>query len=98
MSSVQQMLAEDELANILSTIGSDFDRKGELTIKFKIATKNGVILINSSVKATLSEPERLPTQMFLDDEGNLGRRDPRQPPLPSFVDADVLNSRRNAQQ
>jgi hypothetical protein len=108
MSSIQQMLAESdrgkllddaeyELATILAAIGSDFDRKGEISIKFKVTTKNGVIIINSSVTAKLSEPERLPTMMFLDDNGNLGRKDPRQPVMPSVVDADTLNNRRTQQ-
>jgi len=84
--------------DILDAITVDYERTGEITIKLKLSTKNGVVQILPTLDHKLSKPERNPTQMFLGEDGSLSRRDPRQPVMPSVVDADEVNRRRGGTQ
>ncbi|MET3925571.1 HKD family nuclease [Devosia sp. 2618] len=86
--------AEDAIEEILTALSDEHDRTGEVTIKVKFKTKNGAVQIMPELAHKLSKPERLATVMFLSDDGELTRRDPRQPVMPSVVDADELNRRR----
>lgn len=69
---------------------------GEITLKLKVKSKSeGVYTIIPTL--TVKKPERPRTEMltFYDEQsGELIRRDPRQPDLPSVVLADELNNRR----
>ena len=87
--------ADTAIQAILDALSLDYERTGEVTIKVKFTTKNGAVQILPSLDHKLSKPERLPTIMFLDQEGTLTRRDPRQPVMPSVVEADELNRRRD---
>jgi hypothetical protein len=86
--------AEDAIEEILTALADEHDRTGEVTIKVKFKTKNGAVQIMPELTHKLSKPERLATVMFLNDNGELTRRDPRQPLHPSVVEADELNRRR----
>lgn len=105
MSSIQNIIAEadrgqllqdaeDAIEEILAALADEHDRTGEVTIKVKFKTKNGAVQIMPELSHKLSKPERLATVMFLNDNGELTRRDPRQPVHPSVVEADELNRRR----
>lgn len=61
----------------------DHQKDGELVLKFKFTPeKGGQILILDSFKATVPEADRMKTIMYVQRDGSLGRRDPRQPELP----------------
>lgn len=107
MSSIQNIIAEADrgqlltdadyaIEEILTALADDYERSGELTIKVKFKTKNGAVQIMPELNHKLSKPERVTTLMFLTDGGELSRRDPRQPVMPSVADADELNRRRAA--
>lgn len=102
MSSIQNIIAEADrgqlrvdtdfaIEEILTALADDYERTGEVTIKVKFKTKNGVIQILPELSHKLSKPDRVVTFMFLTDDGDLSRRDPRQPVMPSVVDADFNN-------
>ena len=86
--------AEVAIEEILTALADEHDRTGEITVKIKFKTKNGAVQILPELAHKLSKPERLATVMFLNDDGELTRRDPRQPVHPSVVDADEINRRR----
>jgi hypothetical protein len=103
MSSIQNIIAEADrgqlledaemaIQEILTALADEHDRTGEVTIKVKFKTKNGAVQIMPELQHKLSKPERLATVMFLNDDGELSRRDPRQPVMPSVVEADFANS------
>ncbi|WIY54125.1 hypothetical protein O9Z70_06285 [Devosia sp. YIM 151766] len=105
MSSMQNIIAEADrgqlltdadyaIEEILTALADDYERSGEITIKVKFKTKNGAVQILPELTHKLSKPERVTTLMFLTDNGELSRRDPRQPVMPSVADADELNRRR----
>lgn len=91
-----QLMEDADIAvtDIVDAISSDYERTGEITIKLKLTTKNGVVQVLPSLDHKLSKPERNPTQLFIGEDGELSRRDPRQPTMPSVVDADEVNRRR----
>lgn len=95
-----QLLDDAEMAieEILTALSNEHDRTGELTIKVEFKTKNGAVQIMPELTHKLSKPERLATVMFLNDSGELSRRDPRQPVMSSVVDADEINRRRSGGQ
>lgn len=86
--------ANEAVETIVEAINADYERSGEITIKLKLTTKNGVVQVLPSLDHKLSKPERNPTQLFIGEDGSLSRRDPRQPVMPTVVDADELNKRR----
>ena len=107
MSSIQNIIAEADLGQlltdadfaieeILTALADDYERTGEVTIKIKFKTKNGAVQILPELNHKLSKPERVVTLMFLTDDGELSRRDPRQPVMPTVTEADELNRRRTA--
>lgn len=109
MSSILNMIREADrgqlmedanvaIEDIIDAITADYERSGEVTIKIKLTTKNGVVQIMPSLDSKLSKPERNPTQMFIGEDGSLSRRDPRQPVMPSVVAADEMNRRRGENQ
>lgn len=69
---------------------------GEITLKLKIKSKSeGVYTIIPTLTVKVPEQPRADMITFLDEQsGELMRRDPRQPDLPSVVAADELNRRR----
>lgn len=94
-----QLMEDANIAieDIMVALGDDYERSGEVTIKVKFTTKNGAVQIMPTLDHKLSKPERLPTIMFLDESGGLTRRDPRQPVMPTVVEADEMNRRRGGQ-
>ncbi len=71
--------------------------KGKVTLTFEITSEvPGAYTIASKLDVKVPQPKRLDAQFFLSDSGELQRHDPRQPPLPSVVEADALNRRRTA--
>lgn len=102
MSSIQNIIAEADrgqlrmdadyaIEEILTALNDDAERKGEVTIKITFKTKNGVVQVKPSLGHKISEPARLVTTMFLTEDGELSRRDPRQPVMPEVVKADFEN-------
>ena len=70
---------------------------GEITLKLKIKSKSeGAYTIIPSLTIKVPQPARLETLAFLDNEGELQRYDPRQPVLPSVVEADFRNNQGGA--
>jgi len=68
---------------------------GEITLKIKIKSKaEGSYTITHDLGVKVPKPARADMLMFLGDDGELQRADPRQPALPSVVDADEFNRRR----
>jgi len=58
-------------------------KDGELVLKFRFSPdKGGQILVLDSFKASIPEADRMKTIMYVQRDGSLGRRDPRQPELP----------------
>ena len=89
---------EGALAEIVAAI-EQHDGTGDITIKLKLKKKGDAYLIGSELKFSAPTPPRVEALFFFDDEeGELTRSNPRQPQLPSVVDADTLNRRRNQQQ
>lgn len=73
---------DDAVAEIVAAC-REHQKDGELVIKFKFTPdKGGQILILDSFKASIPEADRMKTIMFVQRDGSLGRRDPRQPELP----------------
>lgn len=73
-------------------------KAGKLTLTLSIKPLEGSansILISDDVKTTLPEPTRLTTVMFVTDDNELTRRDPRQPKLP---DMGVVRSMPSAEE
>lgn len=66
---------------------------GEITLKIKVKSKSeGVYTLSPTVNVKIPEVQRAEMITFLDEQsGELIRRDPRQPDLPSVVDADFRN-------
>jgi len=62
---------------------------GKLTLTLTIKSKSeGTYTIAADVKSKIPEPSRADMIMFLGDDGELQRRDPRQPDLPGVAAAD----------
>jgi hypothetical protein len=84
--------ALQEIVNAIEMHGG----AGEMTFKFKVKKKGDAYLIGSEMKHSVPQPPRVEALFFFDaDEGELTRKDPRQPQLQSVVDADSFNRRRN---
>ncbi len=62
--------------------------KVTLTLTIKSKSEGGAYTISADVKAKIPEPSRADMIMFLGDDGELQRRDPRQPDLPGVTAAD----------
>jgi hypothetical protein len=68
---------------------------GEITLKIKIKSKSeGAYTITHDLGIKVPKPARSDMLMFMGDDGELQRADPRQPTLPSVVSSDELNRRR----
>lgn len=104
MKSALQILRDADRGNLIGDIDDALERitgaveayggAGEINIKLKIKQKNEAFQILVEMKAKEPLPPRLETVMFKDDDGNLSRRDPRQPELPEVVAADFRNGQR----
>lgn len=60
-------------------------KQGSLTLKITIKPpegKFGPLLISDEIKKSVPEPDRESSYFYADSNGNLSRRDPRQPVLP----------------
>jgi hypothetical protein len=69
---------------------------GEITIKLTIKAKGDAYIVAGDLKHKVPKRQRVEALFFFDGEqGELTRKDPRQPDLPSVVDADELNRRRS---
>lgn len=64
-------------------------KPGTVTIQFQVrpASKHDatMLVIRDKVSAKTPEPDRAETVFFATDDGQLSRRDPRQPELPGLV-------------
>ena len=72
--------------------------KGSITLKFDISSPApGTYEVKSKLDVKVPGRQRSPSLMYLDSEsGELSRNDPRQPALPSVVEADFRNRRSSA--
>lgn len=71
--------------------------KASLTIKIEMKSKakTDALQISGKLTTALPERQRIDAIMFLDPETDeIGAMDKRQPVMPSVVDADELNERR----
>ena len=73
---------------------------GEIVLKIKVKSKSeGTYHLSPTLSVKVPEPQRAEMVTFLDEQsGELMRRDPRQPDLPSVVDADFRNDVRRAEE
>lgn len=96
----QLMVDLDEaLADIANAIEKNGGGKGKISIDLTIEAKaEGAYQIASKLTVKIPQPPRLPALLFREeDSGEFTRRDPRQPVMPSVVDADFANGRRGQQ-
>lgn len=72
-----------ELAGIVQAV-NEHGKTGTLTLKIKISPSkiDGAVEVEDEVAAKPPEAPRDAALFFSDDDGNLSRRDPRQPELP----------------
>jgi hypothetical protein len=68
----------------LSVACLDNEKGGTLTVTIKVkpAKVDGALIFEDEVKVKVPEPDRGGAIWFPDSNGNLSRRDPRQPELP----------------
>lgn len=73
----------------------EHDKGGSLTLVIKIKPAgNGInLVLSDDVQCKPPQPERPVALFYADDDGNLSRRDPRQPELPL---RDINDSARKA--
>lgn len=62
-----------------------FQKKGSLTVTLNMNPENGTMIIEYGYKATIPQRDHNKTIMYVQNDGALTRRDPRQPPLPFDV-------------
>lgn len=81
---------QEEIDNIVDGIEANRGvGVGKVTLTLTIKSKSeGTYTISADVKAKIPEPSRADMIMFLGDDGELQRRDPRQPDLPGVTAAD----------
>lgn len=93
MTDMQQAL--DDIVEAIENARGD--GKGRITLTFEVTSPSpGAFEIKSKLDVKIPAPPRLPTTMFLGEGGELSRHDPRQPVMPSVVDADFRNRRHTA--
>lgn len=69
--------------------------KGEITIKVKVDKTSGMntgLEVACAFAAKVPQPPRAPDLYFTDEEGQLSRKDPRQPDLPGTDNVAPLRS------
>lgn len=73
----------EQLQQLVQAV-TEHGKNGSLTLVVHVKPAgNGVnLLVSDDVKVKAPQPERPVALFFADDEGNLSRRDPRQPELP----------------
>lgn len=82
---------EKALEDIITAINS-YGGTGSITIKAKIKGKGDAFVVSTELKHEIPAPPRTDAMFFYDTEqGELTRRDPRQPDLPAVVEADFKN-------
>lgn len=86
--------ADAAIGNIVQALEDNYERTGEVTIKVKFKSVNGTLQVTPELNHKLSNPKRVTSTIFMNEDGTLSRRDPRQPTMPSVVEADELNRRR----
>jgi hypothetical protein len=67
------------------------EKPGAVTLKLGFAEKGGGVIISTTVTTTPSKGKS-EAFYFADEEGNLSRRDPRQPELPNVGTIDIRHS------
>lgn len=83
----------EEIVHAITAYGGT----GEISIKMKIKAKGDAFPIATELKYSVPQPPRTEALFFFDQEnGELSRRDPRQPDLPAVVEADFKNGVRRA--
>lgn len=83
------------LADIANAIEKNGGGTGTIKITVAIEAKaEGAYQVSTKLDVKIPQPPRLPGLLFREeDSGEFTRRDPRQPELPSVVDADFKNRR-----
>lgn len=83
----------DQLAALVKAV-RETGGKASLSLKLTIkpASKNNTeqLVVTDEIVATKPKPERGTTILFSTEEGNLSRRDPRQPELPMRGQARIV--------
>jgi len=90
--------AESALEEIRAAINAH-GGSGDITIKLKVKKKGDAFIFGSELKYSVPQPPRVESIFFFDEEGaEFTRKDPRQPDLPTVVEADFKNPRRHPQE
>jgi hypothetical protein len=74
----------EKLAEVVAVV-NDLGKPGTLQLTIAISPASGVkgaVVISEKVVAKPPEPDRDASLFYADQQGNLSRRDPRQPELP----------------
>lgn len=83
----------DALADVARAV-SEHGKAGSLTltVKLKPSKIDGAVEVEDDIKVKVPQADRGAALFFVDGDGNLSRRDPRQPELPlrdAAADADA---------
>lgn len=85
----------DELANLTKHV-RESGKAGKLTLTLHVApVKRGqgdIVTITDDVKVKLPALEKSSTVLYTDGDGNLSRRDPRQPVIPELVASATVHT------
>jgi len=74
----------ERLAEVTAAV-IEHGKAGSLTLTIKISQQKGAeraVIVADDLKVKVPAPERGESLFFADEDGNLSRRDPRQPALP----------------
>lgn len=75
----------DEALSELVERVNEHQKPGTFQLTMKFEPKRGQVIVEYDVKVKAPDKDRMATIMFVQDDGTLGRRDPRQPELPFVV-------------
>lgn len=80
----------ESLAEIVAGV-QQHGKKGALTLKVTVAPGKvpGTFIVSDKVTADVPIADAEPSLFYADDDGNLSRRDPRQPELTGLRDASA---------
>lgn len=59
-------------------------KPGEMQVTLRVSPEGGQVVIDYGYKLKVPQKDFMKTIMYQQKDGTLGRRDPRQPELPSF--------------
>lgn len=85
----------DDIVTAINSHGGE----GKIVITLKVKAKGDAFQVSSALDVKVPMPPRLDSIMFFDpDRGELTRADPRQPVMPSVVEADFRNGAKRPSQ